>query len=206
MAYSGLGKLEIARPSKPSISSGIDPSARAAIQRAIAYYQPGGGFGKGVEAGLERGRVKAVSAGMQNLVGAGLAGTTMAGGLGMRYEEEVAAPTRLNIEGQRVQAISGIEMTQAGMFQSARESTELRELQLYLAQLQDGSGGGGGEIRSGGVSHIPAYSYGASRTPDVPRKMVSGLGSTTDWGTMRGRNAQRFPAMYDQGTSAPNWM
>ncbi|MCK5615812.1 hypothetical protein KAR91_78840 [Candidatus Pacearchaeota archaeon] len=132
---------------RTAAGSGVDPTALAAIQRAKAYYQPGGGFGKGVEAGLERGRVKAVSAGMQGLVGAGLAGTTMAGGLGKRYEEEVAAPARMGVEERRAQAISGIEMQQAGMgFQAgqaglqrgfqAGESAASRSLQMYIANLQ----------------------------------------------------------------------
>ena len=118
-----------------------------ALRKAKAQYAPGGGFGKGVEAGLERGRVKAVSAGMQNLVSAGLAGTTMAGGLGMRFEEEVAAPTRAGLEEERTRAISGIEMQEAGMgFQAgqaglqrsfqASESAAGRGLQTYIANLQ----------------------------------------------------------------------
>lgn len=122
-------------PATPA-AGGINKAALAAIQRAKAYYEPGGGFGKGVEAGLERGRVKAVSAGMQHLVGAGLAGTTMAGGLGKRYEEEVGMPARLGVEERRAQAISGIEMAQAGMGFQAGEAGAQRSLQLYIAELQ----------------------------------------------------------------------
>jgi len=128
-------------------AGGVNKEALAAIQRAKAYYEPGGGFGRGVEAGLERGRVKAVSGGMQNLVSAGLAGTTMAGGLGKRFEEEVAAPTRAGVEEQRAQAVSGIEMQEAGMrFQAgqaglqrgfqATQSSAQRALQMYLAQMR----------------------------------------------------------------------
>ena len=115
---------------------GINAATLKAIQRAKAYYQPGGGFGKGVEAGLERGRVKAMASGMQHLVGASLAGTTIAGGLGKRYEEEVGAPTRLSVEEQRAQALSGIEMAQAGMGFQAGQAGAQRSLQLYMAQLQ----------------------------------------------------------------------
>ncbi len=117
-----------------------------AIQRAKAQYAPGGSFGKGIEAGLERGRVKAVSSGMQNLVSAGLAGTTAAGGLGLRYEEEVAAPTRANLESERARLTSSLEMQEAGMgFQAsqagfqrdfqASESSASRTLQTYIADL-----------------------------------------------------------------------
>ena len=137
----------IVTPAATSTGGGISSTALAALRKAKAQYAPGGGFGKGIEAGLERGRVKAVSAGMQNLVSAGLAGTTMAGGLGMRFEEEVAAPTRAGLEGERARAISGIEMAEAGMgFQAgqtglqrgfqAGESAAQRSLQTYIANLQ----------------------------------------------------------------------
>ena len=119
----------------------------APIKEAKAYYQPGGGFGKGVEAGLERGRVKAMASGMQGLVDAGLAGTTMAGTLSKKFEEEVGAPTRLRVEEQRAQALSGISMQQAGMgfqagqaglqrqFQAGQAGAQ-RGLQRYIADLQ----------------------------------------------------------------------
>ena len=139
--------VRAATASAAPAAGGINKTALAAIQRAKAYYKPGGGFGKGVEAGLERGRVKAMASGMQGLVSAGLAGTTMAGGLGKKFEEEVGAPTRLSVEEQRAQAISGIEMAQAGMgFQAgeaglqrgfqAGQATQQRELQRYIADLQ----------------------------------------------------------------------
>jgi len=94
---------------------GMNATTLAAIKRAKAQYTPGGGFGAGTEAALERGRVKAMASGMQGLISAGLAGTTMAGTLGKRYEEEVGVPTRARVEEQRAQALSGIEMAQAGM-------------------------------------------------------------------------------------------
>lgn len=116
--------------------AGINKTALAAIQRAKTYYQPGGGFGKGVEAGLERGRVKAMASGMQGLVGAGLAGTTMAGTLGKKYEEEVGAPVRMGVEEQRAQALSGLEMAEAGMGFQAGQAGAQRSLQVYITQLQ----------------------------------------------------------------------
>ncbi len=141
--YNAARRTSVATPAQ----GGANAGALAAIQRAKAQYAPGGGFGKGVEAGLERGRVKATSMGMQSLVSSGLAGTTMAAGLGTKFEEEVAAPTRAGVEGQRAQAISGIEMQEAGMrFQAgeaglqrgfqASQSAAQRTLQEYIANLQ----------------------------------------------------------------------
>lgn len=127
------------RTAPATSGSATDPAAMSAIQKAIAHYQPGGGFGKGTEAALERGRTKAVAGGMQGLVSAGLAGTTMMGGLGKKYEEEVAGPMRARVEETRVGAISGLEMMKAQIIQGATEAQRSRALQTYLAQLQQGT-------------------------------------------------------------------
>lgn len=151
---------------------------RLALQRAKAQYAPGGGFGKGVEAGLERGRVKAVSAGMQHLVGTGFAGTTMAGGLGLRYEEEVAAPARMGVEERRAQAISGIEMQQAGMGFQASQAGVQRGLQKYIADLQ----------------------------ANLRREEMAPRGPTMTAPT--GGYAKQFPSLYDQNEieeRIPDW-
>lgn len=121
------------------VRGGADPAAMSALQRAMEYYQPGGGYGKGVEAGLERGRTKAVAGGMQSLVSAGLAGTTMAAGLGKKYEEEVGMPARARVEETRAGALSGLEAMKAQIIQGATESARSRALQTYLAQLQTGT-------------------------------------------------------------------
>lgn len=181
-----------AAPAAAPAAGGISAEALAALGRAKAQYAPGGGFGKGIEAGLERGRVKAVSAGMQNLVGAGLAGTTMAGGLGMRYEEEVAAPTRMGVEEQRAQAVSGIEMAEAGMgFQAgqaglqrgfqAGESAAQRSLQQYIANLQ---------------ASLQRESTARRDRPTVSMTAPTG-----------GGYARQFPSIYGQaGQQAPSLM
>ncbi len=119
-----------------NISSGVDPEARTAIERAIGQYRPGGAYGVGIEAALERGRTKAVSSGMQALVSAGLAGTTRPAGLAKKYEEEVGMPTRARVEETRAGAISGLETLKAQVIQGATEATRTRALQQLLADLQ----------------------------------------------------------------------
>lgn len=126
------GRAGPAAPSGPA----VDPAASEAMQKAIAYYQPGGGFGKGTEAALARGETRALATGAQSLVSAGLGGTTMMAGLGKKYQEEVAAPMRARVEETRAQAISGLEMTKAQIIQGATESARASALQKYLAQLQ----------------------------------------------------------------------
>lgn len=132
-------KKATAAPTAPAGTAGaagtsMSPSARSAYEKALAHFKPGGGYGAGVEAGLERGRVKATAGGMQSLVSAGLAGTTMAAGLGKKYEEEVAAPTRAKVEGARAEAIANIQMSMAGAEQRGYESAQDRALRLQMQQ------------------------------------------------------------------------
>lgn len=119
--------------------TGVSSAASSAMQRAIAYYQEGGGYGKGTEAALERGRTKALASGAQGLISAGLGGTTMMAGLGKKFEEEVGMPTRARVEETRAQALSGLEMTKAQIIQGATESQRASALQKYLAELQSQS-------------------------------------------------------------------
>ena len=184
-------QARVAVPAAAPKPPGINKEALAAIQRAKAYYQPGGGFGVGVEAGLERGRVKTMASGMQGLVSAGLAGTTMAGTLGKKYEEEVGAPIRAGVEEQRGQAISGIEMQEAAMrfqagqaglqrgFQAGQTGAQ-RSLQLYLAQLQ--------------------ADLQRQQTTQRDRPTASMAAPTG------GGYAQQFPSIYGQEAQVPNWM
>lgn len=165
-------------PAAPA-AGGINAATLAAIQRAKAQYAPGGGFGRGVEAGIERGRVKAMATGMQSLVGAGLAGTTMAGTLGKRYEEEVGVPARARVEEQRAQALSGIEMAQAGMGFQAGQAGAQRSLQLYLAQLQASLQGEQTAFRQPTPTPTPAPAGGYAR---------------------------QFPSIYGEEGQVPDWM
>ena len=70
-------------------------------------FRPGGEYGAGVEAMIGRGKKRAVAGGMQNLVSAGLAGTTMPMHLEQTFEEEVGMPTRLRAEDVRMERLGG---------------------------------------------------------------------------------------------------
>ena len=118
----------------------VTPEALAAFQKAIAQYGPGGSFGKGVEAQLERGRTRSMASGMNALIGSGLAGTTMAAGLGKKYEEEVVAPTMAGVESQRAQALSSLYASLAGMEQSGFENQAGRSLSASQSANQLGLG------------------------------------------------------------------
>lgn len=166
----------------PRIGGGVAPAASSAMQKAIDYYQPGGGFGKGIEAGLERGRTKALASGAQGLISAGLGGTTMMAGLGKKFEEEVAMPTRERVEGARAQAISGLEMTKAQIVQGATESARASALQQYLAELQSQPSPQGPTVTSRPTTQTPMFTGGAItqpayKFPSAP-SLISGSGVT----------------------------
>jgi hypothetical protein len=132
IARANLANLRYAasrRYAAPSAKAGpsMPAASRKAWEQAIAQYAPGGGYGKGVEAGLERGRTKALASGTQSLVSAGLYGTTTTAGLGKKYEEEST----------RAQAIASLKAGYAGAMQSGYESAADRSLRMNLASMQD---------------------------------------------------------------------
>jgi len=99
--------------------SGMERSARRANLRRekeirgyydemVGLYAPGGEFGKGYEAQLERAKTKDVATGTQQLISSGLYGTTTAAGLGQTWEENVGAPARLRLEDLRMQKYADI--------------------------------------------------------------------------------------------------
>ena len=99
--------------------SGMTQSARKAnlsrereirgyYDEMVGMYAPGGGFGAGYQAQLERTKTKDVARGTQQLISSGLYGTTTAAGLGKSWEEDVGAPARLRLEDLRKQKYSDI--------------------------------------------------------------------------------------------------
>lgn len=192
-------------PPRPAIGGGgISSAASEALQRAMAYYAPGGGYGAGVEAGLERGRVKAVAGGMQSLVSAGLAGTTMAAGLGKKYEEEVGMPARARVEETRAGAIAGLETMKAQIIQGATESARSRALQTYLAQLQAGTSLQLGAMRQPSITPISAPTVTPTRPeqpvyefPRAPSLISAGGYTEPDFGpTEFGQYGEYYGAAY----------
>ena len=132
----GVISRHFASSSAPGKKQTLSKKARTAWEQAIAQYGPEGGYGKGVEAGLKRGGTQAVASGMQSLVSSGLASTTMAAGLGKKYEEEVAAPARARVEETRAAAIANLQAGLAGAEQRGFETAEDRALRERLANLQ----------------------------------------------------------------------
>ncbi len=78
-----------------------------ALESYADIFRPGGAYGEGVEAMIGRGKKRAVAGGMQSLVSAGLAGTTMPMHLEQTFEEEIGMPTRLRAEDLQMERLGG---------------------------------------------------------------------------------------------------
>jgi len=91
-----------------------EAEVRAIWDEMIKRYQPGGIFQERMEAQL--GRRKAVETGqeLQHLISAGMYGTSTAGGVGRRWEQEVGAPARLGYEDIMMQRLSQAQIGKAG--------------------------------------------------------------------------------------------
>jgi len=124
---------------------------------------------------LEIGGRKAVSQGMQSLVNAGLSGSSVASGLGTKYEEEVGAPTRLNALDTIAQRLANAQMGKAGLLERVEESGPDAGLMANLMQAAN-SGGGGGYDSGGFVSRIPGNYYNSGNTGGVSYGSTNNMG------------------------------
>ncbi len=101
------------------LQSGISAAAGANIGRlfkeAKALYAPGGEYMAGTEAAISRGSKRAVASGVQQLAAAGLAGTSIVGGLGKKYAEEIGMPTRARTTTARLSALSNLLSQEANV-------------------------------------------------------------------------------------------
>ena len=125
------------------LMSGIGAAAGANIGRlfkeAKALYAPGGEFMAGIEASIARGSKKAVASGVQQLASAGLAGTSIVGGLGKKYEEEIGMPTRARATTARLSALSNLLAQEA--------SAQLQAAPRYGYQASQSRGGVSAPLR-----------------------------------------------------------
>ncbi len=97
------------------------------LNRLIAQYEIGE-YGKGEEALLKKAKEKSIASTQQSLVSAGLAGTTMGAGAGLKWEQEVGMPSRLELERQRKTGLAGALTAKAGYLQTAQtEATQVSQ-------------------------------------------------------------------------------
>lgn len=120
-----------------------------------------------VNSQLALGGRRAMSAGMQNLVSAGLSGTSVAASLGNKYEEEVAAPARLSALDTIAQRLSAAKIGKANLLQGVEESGPDPSL---LANLTQAANSGGSNYGNYGQSLTgnQGYVWGGSTTKSQP--------------------------------------
>ncbi len=163
-------------------SSGVSSATRARVaglfKEAKAMYAPGGEYMKGIEAQLERGGKKAVATGMQGLAAAGLGGTSMMGGLGLKYEEDVATPARSQATTARLGALSGLLQAEAGA--TANLATRY--------STSPGSYGGGG---GGGGGATPGFRTTSTPRPSTTRQPAAKKQPGFIWPNLFGKTAAR---------------
>lgn len=114
----------------------------SALESYADIFKPGGAYGAGVEATISRGEEKAVASGMQSLVSAGLAGTTMPMHLQQTFEEEIGMPTRMRAEDRRLEGLGS----------------------AYGALGQMYAGYDPGTATAGDVAHMATGGFGALQT------------------------------------------
>ena len=83
----------------------------------IEQYEPGGAFGAGYEAQLERTKTRDVAASQQALISGGLFGTSVTAGLPKKWEEEVGQPARLKLEDVRMGRYTEAVGAKAGLIE-----------------------------------------------------------------------------------------
>lgn len=190
---SGLHMPRTPSAATTAAPAGLSAAARSAFGEAEEYYQPGGGFGAGVEAQLGRARAKYMSSGMQSLVGAGLAGTTMAAGLGGKFAEEIAAPTRAGVESERARNIANLKLALAQTEQGAIEAGAGR--QLGYAQLGAQTGLGYAQLGASRAGQAGQLGLGYAQLASQEKLAMARLAPQ-----------QNLPSLYGaiQGQQAPN--
>lgn len=131
-------------------TSGVSAATRARVSSLFAeakkLYAPEGEFMAGTEATIARGAKRSVASGVQQLASAGLAGTSIVGGLGKKYEEEVGMPARARATTARLGALAGLLQAEAGVTAS---------LATRYSTSPVSRGGGGGAAPRVSVRRAP---------------------------------------------------
>jgi hypothetical protein len=97
-----------------------------------ALYSPTGSFMSGIQATLDRLGKKTNAQGMSNLIGSGLAGTSMAGNLATAFAEDVAAPQLAEAETRRIGALTDIMGQEANYWAGVNQRNAAAQNQINM--------------------------------------------------------------------------
>jgi len=192
----------------------------AIYDKIIKQYEPGGAFLQGVGTQLGREKTRTVARQTQDLVSSGLFGTSLTAGLGQKFEEEVAAPTRLRAEDIALERLAQAGVGKAGFIerredigpdyatiaqlaaQAANRPTTAYPSSLGNRPFAGASSGGGGRSLADWI-----YSEGARMQEQFNRQISRPMSSTGagDRGVSYGKPSPSgfSPTDYGQFTSIP---
>lgn len=176
-----------------------------------ALYAPEGSFMSGIQASLDRLGKKANAQGMSNLIGSGLAGTSMAGNLATAFAEDVAAPILAQAESERIGRLSDIMGQEANYFANLPENrmgttTTIAPSRLtssafipasntrtaaqsdYDARMAAWRAGGmSGNNTGSSVSSLPSVNVGEVSDSIMPASLRGAVQTTPNWVTINGK-------------------
>lgn len=163
-AISAREKANIANEKRYSQGMGI-------FDQLLKMYSPGGQFGKGFEAQIERTKEKDVASGAQSLVSSGLYNTTGTAGLGKAWEEDVGQPARLKLEDLRMGRYGDALTQKAGFIERREDIGPSDELFSQIGQAQGyASAPSSGGSSYGAYKPLPSLSWGSSGPSYSPGK------------------------------------
>jgi hypothetical protein len=176
---------------------------RGLFDEIVKYYSPGGAFGQGTEAMLDRQETQYLGQATQGLISAGLFGSTMTAGIPKKFQEEIGIPTRAKLEDIRGQAYAGALGQKAGFIERIKDESPSYET---LANLS-------AQAASAPKPSLSDWLYGefqGGSTPN-PTRTSSSSGTTTGGG----QSTAATPASYTSpriemgemlpGASDPEW-
>ena len=149
------------------------------FKTAEDIYAPGGSFGTGYLAQLEKQKVKDVASGTQSLVSSGLANTTVRAALPQAWESNVGEAARLNLADLQTTRYTGALANTADYM--ANKTEAIPDMTLYANLLQSASiGSPTGVTRVAAPAATQATAYTAA--PATPAAGTTGTTpQSTGW-------------------------
>jgi hypothetical protein len=152
---------------------------RGIMDDIIKMYQPGGAYGAGTEAELNRQKQKDVASATGSLVSSGLFGTTLTAGLPKKWEEEIGIPARMKLEDVRYGALTSALQAKAQFIENIQnEFPDYGMLSQLYAQ-----GASAPTFSTSGSTFGKGVGPGASGISNVPsvqnNSMVNPVVNTT---------------------------
>ncbi len=151
---------------------------RGILDQIIQMYQPGGSYGAGAEAMLDRQKQRDIGSATQSLISSGLFGSTMTAGLPKKWEEEVGVPARLKLEDSRYGMLSQAMGNKASFVESIKNSFPdykmFADMFAQSASAPSGISGTGDVLGTSFGKGVGPNSSGIYGSKPTPQRILSG--------------------------------